>query len=721
VRTAAVSICLLALLIVVPEASAAERGVLASENLRVPRQAGELLIEIDGDTRRRMIDAGRGIVRDFPLPGDATVDLDLEAFDIIAPHARFVVVDEDGERELPPPPVNAFRGTVIGDPDSIVSLIFLGDRMAGSIRTWDKEFTIAPENYNRARAGSWRMKVRERRPNEDGPAHFECGGALVPGPATWNTLSNSSQATQASSNGAIDLQLTPNNAGADQPATEVDGGTLLQATIAVDATVEFYQHFGSLSATQDYILNLLAQVSTIYESEVLVKLQVGYLRVFTAEPDPYTDGSTSTSVLLDDMLDEWRANKSDVERTVAHLFSRRASGGSGLAYVDVLCNENYGYGVSTFPGDGASWEVRLTAHELGHNFSSPHTHCYTPEIDFCANQDGCYQGEIIQSVSTIMSYCNQKQSVFHQRVKDEKIRPAAENAYPFCVTTAGLPGSIDDGSGSALEISKPPACPSATLSNDDGSLNGYFGYYGTAQTAWIKRFTPACYPFMLDTAEVIIGHTSSISPGRPIRVLVYVDPSGSGDPAYATLAYSADTTVQVVSAFSYNSYDLSEPVMINSGDYYIGFYDLEADAGDTYPASRDSSREGDSWLTANSTSPDDFNLHTGATWMIRGLGGAVSPGTLQMTWQPACNEGSTPDQDYAVYEGSIGAFASKSSLTCSTSRATSWLTDAVADDTFLIVVPQTAANEGSYGLDGYHSERAPAQSPCHPQEIGTCP
>jgi len=69
----------------------------------------------------------------------------------------------------------------------------------------------------------------------------------------------------------------------------------------------------------------------------------------------------------------------------------------------------------------------------------------------------------------------------------------------------------------------------------------------------------------------------------------------------------------------------------------------------------------------------------------------------------------------------IGSFATKNSLTCSTSRATSWLTGGVQDNSFLIIVPQTAANEGSYGLDGDYDERAPSSAPCRPQSIGDCP
>ncbi len=688
----------------------AEPLVLAREGLDFPPTPGEIVIDIDPQARQRMADLGRGSVRNFPLPGQVAVDLELTAYNLLAPRARFVVVDESGEREVPPPAFQSFRGKVKGDPDSLVSLTVLGDRVAGFIRTWDSEFSVGPEVYNRARPTARRIKVRRRQDPPQGRFDYECGGALEPG-----------FTAQSSASATADLNIMPQGGVTPPATTAIDGSTLLQATIAIDATVEFYQHLGSLGATQDYILNLMAQVSTIYESDLLIKIDVGYLRVFTAEPDPYTDGSTDTSVLLADLRAEWTANQTGVERTATHLFSRRSGGGSGLAYVDVLCNKSYDYGVSTFPADGGAWEKDMTAHEIGHNFSSPHTHCFLPEIDICANQDGCYQGPTQQTVGTIMSYCSQKQSTFDQRVRDEKIRPAAENAYPVCITAAGLPGSIDDGSGNGLQLSKPPVCPPAELSSDDGSLNGYYGYLGTTRMAWIKRFTPSCYPFRMTTLKVMIGHTGSISPGRPIRLLVYVDPTGSGDPGNATLVHSEDTTVQIVSAGTWNSYTLSAATMIASGDYYLGVFDLEADAEDSYIASRDTSREGDSWRAAESTSPFDFGAYTGATWMIRGEGGPVPVGTVKLEWQPACNAASTPDQDFAVYGGTIGSFLSLSGMTCSTSRATSLLLTGVQDGSFLIVVPQTSASEGSYGRNGDGIERYPAAAACHPQQIGSCP
>ena len=68
----------------------------------------------------------------------------------------------------------------------------------------------------------------------------------------------------------------------------IEGGAksnVIPSEVAIDATYEWYDRFGSLDAAQNYILNLMTEVSAIYESELNIALEVPYLRVFTT-PKP---------------------------------------------------------------------------------------------------------------------------------------------------------------------------------------------------------------------------------------------------------------------------------------------------------------------------------------------------------------------------------------------------------------------------------------------------
>ena len=404
--------------------------IVASESTRLVRRTleseettGVMRVEIDSTVYQSTMSADQVVVEGFPLPGKTEVRLELTSFEVLTPTARFVVVDGDGQREVPPPAFRAFRGVVTGEPESRVTLSLYGGRIAGFIRIKDEEFSVA------AGPTAGGATIRTAAADPDRPDTPWCAADEVEhGP-------------------------TAMAAGDESPplgVPAIDADTLLKAQVAIDATYEWYDHFGSLDDSQNYILNLMAQVSTIYVDEVNVELEVPFLRVFTTSNDPYAP-TTDTSTLLANLRSEWNSNQTGVSRTAAHLFSRRSNGGAGVAYLDALCSSIYSpgnsfdYGVSTMSAQGSSWEKGLVAHELGHNFSSPHTHCYSPEIDQCANENGCYQGPITQSVGTIMSYCNSFTTTFHPRVEDEAIRPAAEAAYPFCI--------------SAVEAEEPPPAP----------------------------------------------------------------------------------------------------------------------------------------------------------------------------------------------------------------------------------------------------------------------
>ena len=369
--------------------------------------------ELDPVVYNDLLNQHQVVLEDFPLPGSRAVNLHLTSFDVLTADARLILVDDAGEREVPRPRFRSFRGHVRGHPDSTVTLSVFDGRLAGSIRVDELEFAIAPGEARPEAPGTRSVRIWNRTADPDRPDRPFCSEDLP-------------QGTEFSS----------------RAAATVDENTLLTAQIAIDAPYEWYENFGTLTSAQNYILSLMAEVSTIYHNEVLVDLEVPYLRIFTVPADPYTD-TTDASTLLSEFRSEWNASQTGVDRTVAHLFSVRPSGGAGTAYLDVLCSNSlrpgnsFDYGVSTISARGGSWEKDLVAHELGHNFSSPHTHCYVPEIDQCGSEQGCYSGPTVATTGTIMSYCSSSISEFHARVENERIRPAAEAAYPTCLTAQG--------------------------------------------------------------------------------------------------------------------------------------------------------------------------------------------------------------------------------------------------------------------------------------------
>jgi hypothetical protein len=95
---------------------------------------------------------------------------------------------------------------------------------------------------------------------------------------------------------------------------------------------------------------------------------------------------------------------------------------AGIAWVGVLCRAAFNYdlgpistcvppltGVSNWGGgygytsgiDGnfninspsAVWDIQAFTHEIGHNFNSPHTHCYQNLGGNAAAVDNCYNGQ----------------------------------------------------------------------------------------------------------------------------------------------------------------------------------------------------------------------------------------------------------------------------------------------------------------------------------------
>jgi hypothetical protein len=186
-------------------------------------------------------------------------------------------------------------------------------------------------------------------------------------------------------------------------------------------------------------------LSTTYVNQLDTQLQVSFLRIWSVT-DPYSQTDTACGLL--EFGKYWNDNMGAQVRSTAHFLSGKAAL-SGIAWLGVLCEGAFNTGPAqvgaTCPGLAATsnfggaygftsgiagnfnpgnptivWDTMSVAHEIGHNFDSPHTHCYgniggnASPVDQCYNGEagnpGCYSGT--QSLpggagsGTIMSYCH---------------------------------------------------------------------------------------------------------------------------------------------------------------------------------------------------------------------------------------------------------------------------------------------------------------------------
>jgi hypothetical protein len=171
---------------------------------------------------------------------------------------------------------------------------------------------------------------------------------------------------------------------------------------------------GDLSRAESYIRKLVGAVSNVYARDINVQLHLSFVRIATTPADPWT--ATNTTDALMEVQRYWIANEHNRSRALVLFLSGKPLGG-GRAFRPGLCSADFGYAVA---GDleGAftqspgfqTWDLVVTAHELGHTFSSKHSHCYHKAsgswYDQCyTGEDGCYSGEAVPSKGTVMGYC----------------------------------------------------------------------------------------------------------------------------------------------------------------------------------------------------------------------------------------------------------------------------------------------------------------------------
>lgn len=365
----------------------------------------------------------------------------LTRFDVYAPDAKIWEVGRGGLTEVPRSRLAFFRGRAESDPDLRVFVAV--DPATATF----SGFTASAEGVQEIRP------LRETQPKA--PASEHLVRAVAP-------LGTGGENAWTCGQSGTNLELLENKAAATttEPIFAEAITSLHTATIAVDTDNEFVNNKfgGNITAATNYIANLFAAMTVIYERDLLIRLLQGTTHLRSAA-DPYSS-TGSTFDKLQEYQNYWIANYGSVNRAaVAMLSARGGSGASGIAWVDVLCNKSYAYSYTQVFTSGTSvstGEIMVVAHEIGHNFGSPHTHCYNPPLDNCYNaESGCYTGTktcpaaaTINGVpnvrGTLMSYCHlggigcTTSNVFHPG-SVSLLQPKIQSQVNSCIFPAVAP------------------------------------------------------------------------------------------------------------------------------------------------------------------------------------------------------------------------------------------------------------------------------------------
>jgi len=380
-------------------------------------------LELDAAMYDGLRDVDGVVLQDFALDQGVRVELVLEQFHVVSPNAELIEMGDDGADAMQAPDVLLFRGVVSGDQSSTVFLGLSPHGSNGFIETGGKTYVLSAGRYG-----------------TDDPTLVYSMSDLPDGAINF--------VEQICSSGPEHMVGRPDLS--DAPvSTRAAGCRVIELALDTDYETAVALFGGDTTATLAYYIELIGAVSTIYQRDVNASFEVVYARMWATNSDPYFGDIVS---FLETMQSEWTTDPAliSVPRDLAHVLTSR-NGGGGVAWTWAVCDATWGYGASgslngSFPQPLAmnslqNWDVIVTAHELGHNCGTLHTHDsdqYAPIID------GCGLGDCAGSSNgTLMSYCHTCSGglanmalAFHTRVITEIDSYLSTSP---CLDTAGTP------------------------------------------------------------------------------------------------------------------------------------------------------------------------------------------------------------------------------------------------------------------------------------------
>jgi hypothetical protein len=271
----------------------------------------------------------------------------------------------------------------------------------------------------------------------------------------------------------------------------------------------FLSRSSSVQSTIDYMTGIYNVVKALYDNEY-VTTAISEIFVWNT-PDDYPTTSTR------DALYAFQSRRgSSFNGNLAHLVSRGAPTGGGVAFLNVTCTKGSAYAYSYIHGSynqfpTYSWTVSVIAHEMGHNLGSSHTHACSWDvngdgiasemIDGCGPNKGYSEGScpvapLPTNGGTVMSYCHLVSGVginFNNGfgpLPGDRIRSRVYNAS--CLTACNTCPTMV--SISKTDISCFGGNNGSATATGSGSTGGYTYLWNTgATTATISGLSAGTY------------------------------------------------------------------------------------------------------------------------------------------------------------------------------------------------------------------------------------
>lgn len=308
-------------------------------------------------------------------------------------------------KEIKCPDLVAYKGTIAGQPNSMVYMSYSDAGMYSAIYKEDGSSSHIAPNISNETSLQGKLIMTS---TDDKPVKYQC---LLDHVDDFNRYSGVNFNAQYK---RVSLQADP----------------LKEISIIIETDRYVWNAFKSQDKIIAYVFSVMGMVNTVYQKEINCIINISEFNIHDNDnPDPYTALSSGGSLreLLPEFAKFWATNYSSLDRSFAYLMSGPVNGSGllvvGIAYRNTLCDktDKGGYGITglrmnaKLPSINYHNDYVTTAHEMGHIFGSLHTHdcIWSPPLDTCVSKvgsqaigDACTSLTPRKNPGSIMSYCD---------------------------------------------------------------------------------------------------------------------------------------------------------------------------------------------------------------------------------------------------------------------------------------------------------------------------